>query len=193
MISSQLEEIKIDDIKRTRKELNLTQNELAKISNLSQSYLAKLENKKVDPKVSTLNKIIKALKKKENKDLKAKDIMTNPLISIDPYQNVKSAIVKFKENNISQMPVIQNDEIVGSITEKQLVKRSLKEPILEKKVKEVMREPLPSIPEKISVKKARNLLKDEIGIIVKSDDKPIGIITRTDILYKSSNKSTTPP
>ena len=188
MISAELEKIQIEEIKKARKELNMTQRELATISNLSQSYLAKLENKKVDPKISTFNKIIRALKKKENKDLKAKDIMTTPLISIEPYYEVKKGITKFKQNNISQMPVIQDNEILGSITEKQLVKRSLKEPILKKEIREVMRDPLPTILKNDPIKKARNLLKDEIGVIVKSDDKPVGIVTRTDILYNSSNE-----
>ncbi len=186
MISSELKTIKIEEIKKARKELDLTQAQLADLSGLSQSYLAKLENEKVDPRASTLNKIIKTLQKQESREIKAKDVMTTPLISVDPYDKVQKAIKKFKENNISQMPVIRNEKIKGGITEKELVKNSFNQSISEKNVRDLMRDPLPMISKNESINNAKNLLKKEIGIIVVSENKPVGIITRTDIL--SNNK-----
>lgn len=50
-----------DRIKKARKNLDLTQNELALKANISRSYLADVENNRYNPSFSTLEKIAEAL------------------------------------------------------------------------------------------------------------------------------------
>ena len=45
-------------LKRCRKSLGLTQNELSQLSGIAQSVIAKVENESVDPRSSTLKKIV---------------------------------------------------------------------------------------------------------------------------------------
>lgn len=49
------------EIRKIRKELGITQEELAKKAGVTQAYIAKLEAGKVDPRLSTLNRILQAL------------------------------------------------------------------------------------------------------------------------------------
>ncbi|MGB0929130.1 MAG: helix-turn-helix domain-containing protein [Chitinophagales bacterium] len=51
-------------IKSTRKEIGLTQEELAEKSGTNKSFISKLENSKLDVELSTLQKIIEGLGKK---------------------------------------------------------------------------------------------------------------------------------
>lgn len=48
-------------IKKMRIEAGLTQNELARMIGVSQAHIAKIENEKVDPRLSTINKILQVL------------------------------------------------------------------------------------------------------------------------------------
>ena len=58
----------IDDIVRLRKQLGLTQTELAKLSGVSQSLITKMEAKKVEPSYSKVKVLIETLQKQERSD-----------------------------------------------------------------------------------------------------------------------------
>ena len=66
-------------IKRLRIEAGLTQRQLAELIGISQAHIAKIEKETVDPRLSTVNKILKILTKGEGK--KCGDVMTRNVIS----------------------------------------------------------------------------------------------------------------
>ena len=49
------------------------------------------------------------------------EVMSSPLISIDPDKTVWEAAESMKVNNIHKLPVIQNDKVIGIITTSDLV------------------------------------------------------------------------
>jgi len=49
------------------------------------------------------------------------EVMSSPLISIDPDETVWEAAEKMKTNNIHKLPVLQDNKIVGIITTSDLV------------------------------------------------------------------------
>lgn len=49
------------------------------------------------------------------------EVMSSPLISIDPDETVWEAAEEMKRNNIHKLPVIKNDRVVGIITTSDLV------------------------------------------------------------------------
>lgn len=51
----------------------------------------------------------------------AKDIMTTDVITVDPETSVKEAANIMSENDISGLPVVQNGELVGIVTENDLI------------------------------------------------------------------------
>ncbi len=48
--------------------------------------------------------------------IKAKDIMSQNLISIHPLDNIENALKLMKKNKIKKLPVITNEHLVGIIT-----------------------------------------------------------------------------
>ena len=48
--------------------------------------------------------------------VKAKEIMSNNIITIHPLENIENAITLMKNHTIKKLPVISNDQIVGIIT-----------------------------------------------------------------------------
>jgi signal-transduction protein with cAMP-binding, CBS, and nucleotidyltransferase domain len=56
------------------------------------------------------------------KKLKIKDIMTTSLITIEPHKDIYDALVLMRDNNIRQLPVVDNDKLVGFLTSKDILK-----------------------------------------------------------------------
>ena len=69
------------------------------------------------------------LKKVVAEDLKAsevlvEEIMRTPLIVIDPYADIEEAMKTMSKCNIRRLPVIENGELIGIITEKDILRLS---------------------------------------------------------------------
>lgn len=106
------------------------------------------------------------------------------LVSVSPRDTLRRAIALLQKLNISQLPVVDDKQVVGSLTEALLMKL-LHEGInfSNQEVSAVMGKPLPVVDEKVDVAEAyRVLLSGTTGIIVKSDEVPVGLITRADLI-----------
>jgi len=170
-------------IRKIRKELGITQEELARKAGVTQAYIAKLESGKVDPRLSTFNRILQALLECKKALPKARDVMSSPVISVKPYEKVETVIKLMNSHNISQIPVISGNKVVGSVTERSLVRRSLEyEDIYDRKVLEVMDEPFPIVNEEEDLEVVKYLLEEHPAVLVQDrTGRIVGIITRVDI------------
>ncbi|BAA30862.1 helix-turn-helix domain-containing protein [Pyrococcus horikoshii] len=175
------------DIKKIRKALGITQEELARKAGVTQAYIAKLEAGKVDPRLSTFNRILRALLECQKTRITAKNIMSSPIISVSSEDKIEKVVRLMEKYNISQVPVMEKDKIVGAITERLLVRKSLEdEDIYSKKAKDIMEEPFPLVSEDEDLEVIKYLLEDHQAVIVQGrNGKPIGIITRFDIFKLS--------
>jgi len=57
-------------------------------------------------------------------DVKVKDIMSSPIIVIDPYKSIEEAMRIMANGNIRRLPVIENGELVGIITQRDIARIS---------------------------------------------------------------------
>lgn len=177
--------IDIGEIKALRKKLGVTQTELAEKAGVSQAYIAKIECNKIDPKVSTFNKILRALEDFKKDVKRAKDVMNSPIISLSSNDTLIQAMNLMRKNDISQLPVINGDNAVGSITERSLTRKMTMERIknfAEMEVRAVMGDPFPSVSKNESLEIVLTLLKGTNAVLVKSESAFVGIITRADVL-----------
>ena len=168
-----------------RKKLNLTQVELAKFSGVSQSLIAKIESGMIDPTFTKVKKIMDTLNTLNHKqELKAKDIYKKGIINIKPNDSLKDTIKKMKKYNISQMPVSEDKNIVGFISEKILL-----DAVISKdaniKIKDIMEDSPPTITKEANMDVVSNLLKHYPLVIVSENGKVLGIITKSDLLTKA--------
>lgn len=166
-------------LRRLRLEAKLTQKKLAELVGVSQAHIAKIEQGKVDPRLSTVNKILRVLT--ESKEKRCKDVMTRGVI----FAKLEDSVLKVSEimvrHAISQMPVLNKGKIVGTITEESII-RKLGSDIAEEKVESVMDPPLPVVSEDTSISAIRPLLERRQGVLVAKGKRIIGIITRSDLL-----------
>jgi predicted transcriptional regulator len=174
------------DIRRMRKRLGLTQTELAQRANVSQSLIARIESGSVDPRLSTLRRILEALEKstKEQRYTTAEDVMYQKIVSIDPDDLLAHAAELMRENAVSQLPVIKNGKQIGVILETSIMSEVIESPkALNKKVKEVMKERLPSVGPKANVEDVYELIKEgHPAVLVEKEGTILGIITKIDLI-----------
>ena len=162
-----------------RLEAKLTQKRLADLVGVSQAHIARIEKGKVDPRLSTVNKILEVLA--VNREKKCRDIMTRGVIFAKPRDSVLKVSEMMVRHAISQLPVINGSKVVGTVTEEDII-RKLGSNIAEEKVENIMGPPLPVVSEDTSVSAIRPILERRPGVLVVRGRKIVGIVTRSDLL-----------
>jgi predicted transcriptional regulator len=174
------------DLRRVRKELGITEKELAKLSGVSQSLIAKIELGMVDPSYSKMKAISEAIMRISGLQGKASDIMTSPVIKVSPDDTVEKAAELFEKHGISQVPVMVEGVAVGSFTERDLIKLvSEKKDVksaFSMRIRDVMGDILPVVGSEAPIPLVLSLLEHSQAVLVSRMGEIVGIITRADVL-----------
>jgi len=183
----------LSDIKRLRKKLNISQKELGEELNIPQSTISRIENGTVDPPYSKLKKIYEYLenqrKVREKSKKHAEDIMTREIISIKSSSMIREAVDLMNKNDISQLPIIEINQNLGSITSKKIQKYITDNPeIINMDVSLIKELPFPEIDKSWNVKDISDLLLKYPAVLVKEQNDYIGIITDSDLLRLTNEK-----
>jgi len=177
-----MENINGEVIKQLRKDKGLTQQDLASKSSVSQAHIARIENGTVDPRLSTVNSLLKALSD-DKATLTVRDVMSKPIHSVSPHKTVQEASRLMIESGISQIPVILNG-VVGTITERDIIKRITNNPtVKDLLVRDIMSDPLPTVAEGSLLKDVEPILEVFPAVIVsQKGGNLVGIVSRADII-----------
>lgn len=175
--------IELKDVKVLRKKFGLSQTELARAANVSQSLIAKVEANRLDPTYSNAKKIFDALESLSKKhEVKAEQIMEKKIISIMPDTSIKEVITKMKSHEISQMPVIVNDKVIGLVSETNLL-----DAVMQGKkysAEDIMQDAPPIVSRNTSVEVVSSLLRYFPMVLVHEKGKLLGLITKSDLVRK---------
>jgi predicted transcriptional regulator len=177
----------LEEIKYLRKKLNISQEELSKIINVSQTTISRIENNEVDPPYSKVKKIFEFLEHekmiRKKTERKAGDIMTKNPITISPKSSIKKAVELMNKYNISQLPILEGDRNLGSITSKKIQKIITDNYELINAEVELIKElPFPEIEKDWDIKDISNLLSNYPAVLIKEHGQYIGIIADADLL-----------
>ena len=174
----------VERIGKMRRQLGLTQSQLAKLAGVSQSLIAKIESGNIDPAYSKVMQILGALEAEQNKGKKTvEQIMSPHIASVSPSDHLQKAIVLMRQKDISQLPVFQDGKCVGSLSDGMIVDiiASRGSELKSVLVGEVMAESYPVIPAGSLVDVAIGLLHHYRAVLVEKNGKFAGIITRADV------------
>ena len=172
------------DLRERRTALGLTQSSLAESAGVSQPLIARIEGGDVDPRLSTLRRIVNALDEAEGEVVRAADLMHEEVVSVAPDDAVREAIETMKAEAYSQLPVLQNGIPVGSISQSDVIQAG--EDVGEYPVSELMSESFPTVATDSTVDEIRNLLEHYKAIMVTTGGETVGIITEADIAAQLS-------
>ncbi len=122
-------------------------------------------------------------------DLKVRDVIAlkkdKRFISIQKTETVKYAFELMKEYEISQMPVMDNGSIVGSITESTVLSYLLENPLAntKKTVDAMMSKPFPTVREDLSLRQLSQYITEKIPAVIARDRMDtFHILTKYDII-----------
>ena len=112
------------------------------------------------------------------------------VVSTAPGQLVRQALGLMRLHDVSQLPVLDAGECVGSVTEYALTQRGLESSrFLDAVVGEVMDEPFPVVESTQHVESVQKLLsKATPAVLVRDDGTIAGIVTRSDMLAYLMNR-----
>jgi predicted transcriptional regulator len=169
-----------DDILKLRQRRGLTQSELASRIGVSQSYIARLERGSLDPKLSIVKKIVDVLTTDSGRV--CSEIMSTDPTTVDARDVVSTAVSLMQEHNYSQLPVMRGTQIVGIITEWDII-QNLQHDLHGISVQAIMS---PSsvlmVDGNTSIDVIIPLFENYQAVLVQNQGRIQGIITRSDLL-----------
>jgi predicted transcriptional regulator len=165
----------------------MTQRELASLSGISTSMVNQIESGRCKPSYDTARKIFEVLSSQEGKtSLKAEDICSNEVISVQKDEKLEIAIEKMMKNSISQIPVFDVSKIVGLVSEDILARKVLesndKKNIHQVPILQIMEPPPPIVDISTPAKALIPLVRFTKCVLVSRKGEITGIITISDTL-----------
>ncbi|MDD1670282.1 MAG: CBS domain-containing protein [Methanomicrobiales archaeon] len=174
-----------EEIRTRRVKLKLTQTELAIMAGISQSMIARIESDSVDPRVSTLKRIVDVLSESGKPPYRAKDVMHIEVYSVGPGDPISRVVEIMGKNDVSQLPVIDRGVPVGCISESAMVS-ALEEGGLHgsgsRPVREFMEPGFPTVPLEADVRDVVHLLRENHAVLVVDGGRVAGVITKHDLI-----------
>ena len=171
-----------EDLRERRTELGLTQSELAEMADVSQPLIARIEGDNVDPRLSTLRRIVTALQEAEGELLHARELMHSPVVSVRPDESVGETTRVMDEHGYSQLPVVRDGLPVGLISTSSIRERSDAEGnVGDLPVAEVMGEAVSTVAPDAPVDAVDAALDHNDAVLVVEDGETVGIVTEADV------------
>ena len=122
--------------------------------------------------------------------MKVSDIMTSEVDTCMPNTTLQEAAAKMKEINVGSIPVVDNDKLVGIITDRDIVVRGIAENVsLDTAVSEILSESTVTGSKDMSVEEAAELMADHQirRLPIVENDKVVGIVSLGDIAVKDKS------
>jgi predicted transcriptional regulator len=133
----------------------------------------------VDPRLSTLRRIVEAMAAAEGDVERARDLMHEGVVAVAPDDPVRVAVDRMQEAGYSQLPVISEGIPVGSISDADLVHAD--EDVGSDPVREWMGESFPAVSPEASLDEVTGLLDHYKAVMVTEGGETLGIITGADV------------
>ncbi len=177
-----------------RKKLGISQSELARRSGVSQSLIAKIEAGRLDPAFTKARAISSALEalQRSTKGRTASQLMNPKVLYLSFDEKVDSAITSMAELGISQIPIVKDGKVEGTLTESSVmdfvVRTRKNSKALETPVGRLMEGPLPQVRLGAREEDLLMLLKSFPAVLVRENEPILGIITKSDVLSKNATR-----
>lgn len=108
---------------------------------------------------------------------------TPSLVAVGPDQPVSEALQLMNQHGLTQLPVLDEGNSVGSLREGRLMSKLLtNRELLHAPISEVMDAPFPVVNEAVEVERVTKYLKHSPAVLVEEYGRIVGIVTRHDVL-----------
>ncbi len=107
------------------------------------------------------------------------------VVFVSPDESLQAAIERMNEYGISQMPVLEGENVVGSLTENGILNLLIENPTARKEaVRSVMGDPFPIVPVSLHLEHLSSFLEQGTGAVLVhlAGERPFEIITKSDLI-----------
>ena len=177
----------LKEIRRRRERLGISQHKLAKDLRISQSTVAKIESGKINPTYKLVERIFSHLSSLHSVGMgTAGEVASKPVLAVREQTSVAEAVKTLQKHGFKQLPVLNGNHNLGSLSERGISRRILEtkrpESLLRKSVRTVMEEALPTLPEDVAVEVIIPLLQRTQAVLTSKKGRITGIVTNADLL-----------
>jgi predicted transcriptional regulator len=184
----------IEEVKKRRMKLGLSQRKFASYLNVSQSTITKIENRKLSPSYELVKKAFDILDSFGSPQIGlAGDIAIKKVVSVQDNDMISKAVQILQQHGFKQLPVRDRENHwVGSISERSISSRLLKvanpKILMSREVAEVMDEAFPMIAEDTPISIAIPLLQHFQAVLTTKKGHVTGIVTNADLVKMISSE-----
>jgi predicted transcriptional regulator len=158
-------------IRDTRNELDITLSELGEAARISPSQLSRLENSEGNPSYEAIYRVYTELKEQQG-EATVESILTSKKEShddiqfeyVEPDDTCADVATRMDKYSISQLPVIENERAVGSVTDKTLIE--LEEDLESVLIQDVADPSFPEVAVTNDQETVRNLLRTNQAVLL---------------------------
>lgn len=174
----------LNEIRIWRAKLGWSQQKLGRMCGISQSYVNKLERGEANPGYKVVKIIFETIEQhhlKGNMEKRtASDLMLGNVAYVSTHSTVEEARRLMIKNDYSQLPVIDNGTVKGSITDRKLI--TIDPSQKEIKIGKVMEPKFPIISPDTKLETVKHILADVPAVLVDKGERQYGIITKHTLL-----------
>ena len=177
----------LKEIRRRRERLGISQHKLAKDLRISQSTVAKIESGRINPTYKLVERIFSHLSSLHSVGMgTAGEVASKPALAVREGTSVAEAVRTLQKHGFKQLPVLNGNHNLGSLSERSISRRILEtkrpELLLRKPVGTVMEEALPTVSEDVAVEVIIPLLQQTQAVLTAKKGRITGIVTNADLL-----------
>ena len=172
---------KLSDIMKLRKDVNMTQRELAKEVGVSPSMINQIESGSTQPSYITASKIFQILSTKKGKSSpkNAGQICSSKIVKLKPNDTIGKAEKTMLKEEIDQIPIFDNKDPIGLITTEICIANPDKK---ENPISNVMEAAPPRVNVDTPANSLTNLIIVSKCVLVEKKSNIVGIITSSNLL-----------
>ncbi len=184
----------IEEIKKRRVKLGLSQRKFASYIGVSQSTVTKIENRKLSPSYELVRKAYEILDSFGSPQIGlAGDIAMKRVVSLEESDLISRAVQIMQQHGFKQIPVRdKNNHWVGSISERNISNRLLRvtnpKLLLSRPILDVMDEAFPMLAEDTPISVLIPLLQHFQAVLTAKKGQVTGIITNADLVKMISSE-----
>jgi cystathionine beta-synthase len=155
---------------------------VAILCDTGERYLSKLFN----DEWMRANQMIESDRVTAEQLLAAKPESAPHLVTVEPSHTVRQALNLMGTYNVSQLPIVESGDCIGSLSEGSLMANAVAAPeVLDKSVHEVMEAPYPVVDGDFPLEDFSRLLSRETpAVLIRKEGELAGIVTRYDVLHQ---------
>jgi cystathionine beta-synthase len=114
---------------------------------------------------------------------------TKKLFTVDVQDNVSYAVELMQQNDVGQLPVIKEEEVIGSVSESGIFNKLLRDHTIKNaKIETVMEKPLPVVGPETPIERLSAYINKDNGAVLSKDESGFyHIITKYDIIMALAN------